>query len=210
LPPNQAATRENQIKINRKLKQQPVYRDTRALILKKSRQLQRSLTATDRVCLQTAAQTAQFLTGPAADTEQILAATVQLTVTSPPFLDVVQYARDNWLRCWFNGLDAETITRNITMSKTVEQWSNEMATVMAELYRITRTGGWVAFEVGEVRKGKIRLEEHVVPLGIDAGFACEAVLINRQRFTKTANIWGVGNNRLGTNTNRIVVLRKAG
>ena len=31
-----------------------------------------------------------------------------------------------------------------------------------------------------------------------------------QRFTKTANIWGVGNNRLGTNTNRIVVFRKRG
>ena len=83
-----------------------------------------------------------------------------------------------------------------------------MARIFAELYRITKRGGWVAFEVGEVRKGKIRLEEHVIPLGLDAGFSCEALLINQQRFTKTANIWGVGNNRLGTNTNRIVVFRK--
>ena len=34
---------------------------------------------------------------------------VDLTVTSPPFLDVVQYAADNWLRCWFNGLDADAL-----------------------------------------------------------------------------------------------------
>jgi hypothetical protein len=48
----------------------------------------------------------------------------------------------------------------------------------------------------------------VVPLGIAAGFSCEAVLINQQAFTKTARIWGVGNNALGTNSNRIVVFRK--
>jgi hypothetical protein len=83
-----------------------------------------------------------------------------------------------------------------------------MGAVFAELYRITAHGGHVAFEVGEVRKGKIRLEEHVVPLGIAAGFSCEAVLINQQQFTKTANIWGVGNNALGTNSNRIVVFKK--
>ena len=48
----------------------------------------------------------------------------------------------------------------------------------------------------------------MAPLGIAAGFNCEAVLINAQRFTKTANIWGISNNRLGTNTNRIAVFRK--
>ena len=54
------------------------------------------------------------------------------------------------------------------------------------------------------------VEEIVAPIGIASGFDCEAVLINSQRFTKTANIWGISNNRLGTNTNRIAVFRKAG
>jgi adenine-specific DNA methylase len=208
LPPNQAASPESQIKINRKLKQKPEYRDIRALIIRKSRQLCRNLEFNDIVRLRTAAANAQFLTTAANATKQIARASVQLTVTSPPFLDVVQYARDNWLRCWFNGLDAEAISKHITMSRTIEQWTTVMAAVFSELYRITRAGGCVAFEVGEVRKGKIRLEEHVAPIGINAGFDCEAVLINQQRFTKTANIWGIGNNRLGTNTNRIVVFRK--
>jgi hypothetical protein len=48
----------------------------------------------------------------------------------------------------------------------------------------------------------------VAPIGISAGFACMAVAINAQKFTKTANIWGVSNNSLGTNTNRIVLFRK--
>jgi hypothetical protein len=52
------------------------------------------------------------------------------------------------------------------------------------------------------------LDEAVVPLGAEAGFRCEAILINTQKFTKTSNIWGIGNNERGTNSNRIVMLQK--
>ena len=208
LPPNQATSAQRQVKINQQRAQTPDYRDTRALILKKSRQLQRRLTDEQRTALHATASRAQFLNGKADDTCGIASSSVQLTVTSPPFLDIVQYSSDNWLRCWFNSLDAEAIAAGITMSRTIEDWNAAMGKVFADLYRVTRKNGWVAFEVGEVRKGKIRLEEHVVPMGIAAGFNCEAILFNEQRFTKTANIWGIGNNQAGTNSNRIVVFRK--
>jgi hypothetical protein len=94
------------------------------------------------------------------------------------------------------------------MAPEVEEWAAAMTPVFAELHRITQRGGWVAFEVGEVRRGAVKLEEVVAPLGVNAGFSCEAILINTQRFTKTANIWGVSNNKLGTNSNRIVLFRK--
>jgi len=210
LPPNQATTPENQIRINQKLKQKPEYRDTKALILRKSQQLTARLTAEEMDRLRTAGKTAVLLQSSAAKTRGLRAGSVQLTVTSPPFLDVVHYARDNWLRCWFNAIDAETIGAQITMSRTVEEWAATMRDVFGELHRVTRPGGWVAFEVGEVRRGKVRLEEVVAPIATDAGFDCEAVLINAQKFTKTANIWGVRNNAKGTNTNRIVLLQKRG
>lgn len=208
LPPNQAVSPEDQLRINARLKQEPEYRDIRALILKKSMQLQGRLSAAERWRLRAAAAGALYMMNRASATPDIEADSVQLTVTSPPFLDVVQYARDNWLRGWFNGFDPEKIGERMTLSKTVEDWAAEMAAVFAELYRITRPGGWVAFEVGEVRRGTVKLEEVVAPLGIAAGFECEAILINTQRFTKTANIWGVKNNDLGTNTNRIVLYYK--
>jgi hypothetical protein len=210
LPPNQAALPESQIKINEKLGQAPEYRDIRALILRKSMQLQSTLNAKERWRLHQAAVQARFMEGDAASTPSIADDSVQLTVTSPPFLNVVQYAKDNWLRCWFNGLDAEAIGENITMSSTLEAWSTTMSQVLCELHRITRPGGWVAFEVGEVRRGEINLDETVAPLGMAAGFECMAILINTQQFTKTANIWGVSNNQLGTNSNRIVILHKDG
>lgn len=208
LPPNQAVSIEGQIKINRRLEQKPAYRNVRELVLRKSAQLQSGLTAADRARLRRAASHARFLEGSAASTRAIGHNSVQLTVTSPPFLDVVQYAKDNWLRCWFNGLDAAEIGRRMTLLRNVDEWAAAMQSVFNELYRITRPGGWVAFEVGEVRRAEVRLEEIVAPLGMTAGFDCEAVLINTQRFTKTANIWGVSNNRLGTNSNRIAIFRK--
>jgi hypothetical protein len=128
-------------------------------------------------------------------------------VTSPPFLDVVDYAADNWLRGWFCGIDASTV--EISIHRKVTEWQGAMTEVFREIARVLRPGGHVAFEVGEVRGGKIKLEEAVLPCGVASGLEPLLVVINAQRFTKTANCWGVGNNTKGTNTNRIVVLRKS-
>ncbi len=209
LPPNQAASPQRQRLINSRLNQQPTYRDTHALILRKTLSLMRGLTERQAVDLRTAAQTALLLTCDARATPAIAGESVQLTVTSPPFLDVVQYARDNWLRCWFNDLDAQVIESAIAQMRRLDDWLSVMRAVFDELYRITRSGGWVAFEVGEVRGGRLWLDEHIIPIGEAAGFTCVAVLVNQQRFTKTANIWGVRNNERGTNTNRIALFRKA-
>ncbi len=84
-----------------------------------------------------------------------------------------------------------------------------MGSVFHELFRLTSPGGYVAFEVGEVRKRTIQLEEYVVCPGIAAGFTCEALVINQQKFTKTSNIWGVDNMASGTNSNRVVLFRKS-
>lgn len=94
------------------------------------------------------------------------------------------------------------------MARTVPAWQAAMREVFDELHRIVRPGGHVAFEVGEVKKGKVRLEEAVLPVAAAAGFAPELVMVNAQDFTKTANCWGIDNNTRGTNTNRIVVLRR--
>lgn len=208
LPPNQATSPKSQIKINKARDQKPEYRDVKGLILRKSKGLLRTLTDAERRDLRASARTAKFMAEDSRHTPAIPSGSVQLTVTSPPFLDIVQYSSDNWLRCWFNGIDEKAVAKRITMAHTITAWERVMGGTFSELYRVTRNGGWVAFEVGEIRKGGVRLEERVVPLGLDAGFNCEAIIINSQQFTKTSNIWGVGNNRCGTNTNRIAVFRK--
>ena len=209
LPPNQAVSPQSQRRINQKRQQSPEYRDTHKIILDKTKSLLRTLSPSEKKDLKRAGKKARLLTGDARSTPDIPDTSIQLTVTSPPFLDVVQYREDNWLRCWFNGYDEEITGKQITMARTLDEWTGVMGSVFHELYRITKSGGYVAFEVGEVRKRTIRLEEHVVPLGITAGFICDGVLINQQIFTKTSNIWGVNNMASGTNTNRIVIFHKS-
>jgi hypothetical protein len=208
LPPNQAVSPQSQERINKKRHQTPEYRDTHKIILDKTKSLLRTLSPAEKKDLKRAGKKARLLTGDARSTPDIPGASIQLTVTSPPFLDIVQYREDNWLRCWFNGHNEKVIGEQITMARTLDEWTGVMGSVFRELYRITRNGGYVAFEVGEVRKRTIRLEEHVIPLGISAGFTCDGVLINQQIFTKTSNIWGVNNMASGTNTNRIVIFYK--
>jgi hypothetical protein len=206
LPPNQAVSVPAQRKINQRRKQVPPPRDVTRIILKKSRQLMGDLDDATRVTLARAADQALLFTGPASATPQIKSGSVSLVVTSPPFLDVVQYATDNWLRCWFLGLDAKSV--RLTVPHKLADWQTAMTAVFHELARVLKREGHVAFEVGEVHGGKTRLEEAVLQCGVAAGLAPRLILINDQQFTKTANCWGVDNMSKGTNTNRIVLFQK--
>lgn len=207
LPPNQAVTVERQRGINRSRQQTPPERDVRVSILKKSRSLLGKLEEPDARRLRETSGKSLLITGSSDDTPGIESDSVSLVVTSPPFLDVVDYQTDNWLRCWFNGIDPRTV--DIWHFKKPLEWQAAMKSVFVELKRVLKPGGYVAFEVGEVRGGKILLETLVVPAAAEAGLEPLMVLVNDQVFTKTSNCWGVDNLKKGTNTNRIVLLRKS-
>jgi hypothetical protein len=199
LPPNQAVSVASQIRINAKRNQSPPPRDIAKLILKKTR----SLLADEP---QLTPHKPILTTGNADHSPAIADGSAALVVTSPPFLDIVQYADDNWLRCWFAGIDVSDVA--IAMHKTEAGWTGMVRRVLIEQARIVRSGGHVAFEVGEVRGGKVLLERLVWQAAEGLPFERLAVIVNQQEFTKTANCWGVRNNASGTNTNRIVMLRR--
>ncbi len=203
LPPNLAASVTSQRKINEKRNQTPEYRDTKALILRKSKQLLRHSLPKDY-----SRDDAVLLAESADHTPQIADESVDLVVTSPPFLDTVDYEQDNWLRMWFCNIEIER--GKIWQIKSLDDWVERMTDVFVELHRLLKPSGRIAFEVGEVRKGKVLLENAVAKASLDAGFLPDKLMINSQNFTKTANFWGVSNNSKGTNSNRIVILRKDG
>ncbi len=196
MPPNQAVSAASQRRINQSREQVPAVRNVPAIILKKTISL-----LADGVPPPHPA--AVLITGPADRTPQLADASVDLLVTSPPFLDVVDYEGDNWLRCWFAGIDPADV--RIDRHSGIPSWEGFVRRSFEEFARVVRPGGFVAFEVGEVRGGKILLERHVASAIEGLPFELLGVLVNRQTFTKTANCWGVNNNRGGTNTNRVVM-----
>ncbi len=203
LPPNQATSVAAQERINRKRRQQPEYRDTRALVLRKTRSL-----LADPLPHGYAQRKAVLHCASADRTPRIADSSVRLIVTSPPFLDTVNYEQDNWMRMWFCDVTVEPGA--LWQCKSLEDWLARMTACFHEFRRVLQDDGAIAFEVGEIRKGVLRLENEVMKAALAAGLIPECVMINSQSFTKTANCWGVKNNELGTNTNRIVILRKRG
>ncbi len=200
LPPNQAVSVASQVKINADRQQTPPLRDVAGIILRKTRSLLRN-------GVPVVHPPALLGVGLADHTPWIASGSVALVVTSPPFLDVVQYAVDNWLRCWFAGIDLDSVA--IGMHRTEAAWSEMIRSVLVEQARLLRPGGHIAFEVGEVRGGTLLLERLVWAAAEGLPFERLGVLVNQQEFTKTANCWGVRNNSGGTNTNRIVLMRRA-
>ncbi len=199
MPPNQAVSLASQRRINERRNQVPPPRDVAAIILRKSASLLR-----ERPPAPLAAPV--LTTGRAASTPAIADASVALVVTSPPFLDIVDYAGDNWLRCWFAGIDPAAVA--IDHHRTVAEWSRFVRETLVELCRVIRPGGHLAFEVGEVRGGRVLLERHVAEAAAGLPLDLLGIVVNDQSFTKTANCWGVGNNSAGTNTNRICLFRR--
>jgi DNA methylase len=200
MPPNQAVSVKSQLKINQKLGMEPPERNIIDLINKKTKALLKDGAISS-------AFESSLHVGPAWNVHGIPDGSIDLVVTSPPFLDIVQYAADNWLRCWFAGIDSEKVKIDTLCNE--DQWTNMIHRVLSELTRVVRPDGYIAIEVGEVRNGKILLERLVwlAAEGLPLERLC--VIVNAQQFTKTANCWGVSNGIQGTNTNRIVILRRS-
>lgn len=137
---------------------------------------------------------------------------VDLVITSPPFLNKVDYLTDNWMRSWFLNMEGHRPDLMVTPSLT--EWKSFMSDVIREMGRLLRPEGRAVIEVGEVVIGAHtqNLEEILVdllPMDVEGGrLYAEEVYINSQSFTKLANCWDVKNNERGTNTNRCLVIVK--
>lgn len=199
MPPNQAVSISAQRKINEKNRTIPTEKDIAKLILKKTKSLLADGTPKPTLDFYLSCGEAEHLS-------KINDGVVSLIVTSPPFLDVVQYAEDNWLRCWFSGIDVKSI--KISIHREESDWQNMVFSALRESARVLKDNGYVAFEVGEVRGGRLLLERLVWSAADSLPFERICVIVNEQSFTKTSNCWGVANNTKGTNSNRIVLLRR--
>jgi DNA modification methylase len=79
-----------------------------------------------------------------------------LILTSPPYYDALDYARDNRLRLWFLGLsDWKGLNRRLTKSN--KQYEDQMRICLREMHRVLKPSKSCVLVVGEVQQnGKTR------------------------------------------------------
>lgn len=106
---------------------------------------------------------------------------VDLVITSPPFLDVVDYEGVNWLRSWFiepNPCFRPSIdTEPPTVLADVGAYLIFLAEVLEELRRVLAPGGTIVFEVGPIKR-KHALIDLVEDASWRAGLGVVEVLEN--------------------------------
>lgn len=107
-------------------------------------------------------------------------ASVDLVITSPPFLDVVDYVQDNWLRGWF--IEPNPSFRTVdrpppTVLSDVGEYTVFLAEVLEELGRLLAPGGTIVFEVGPIKR-KVALIDIVDDAAARAGLGVVEVLEN--------------------------------
>lgn len=202
LPPNKSASIERQKKINKEKNNKFFKKNIKGIILNKTKSLLKDLSNSDQKNI--AAADPKLYVSDCRYTPEIADESVDLIVTSPPFMNLVDYKDSNWMKLWFCDIDPNNI--QMPLFKTTDAWRNFIYEALVEFHRVLKSDGHIAFEVGKVRK--IDLEREVARAAINAGFKIKYILVNNQRFTKTSNIWGVKNNAKGTNTNRILLLTK--
>lgn len=198
MPPNQNVTIRSQLNINRRKGwQTPPERDVKALIMRKSKSFLRNYDEVISSKYKLFSDSAEF-------TPNIDCGSVNFIMTSPPFVNIVDYKAENWLRLWFNGIDDNIEIENLN---TIHKWVKRMKGSFFELYRVLNNDGLIAFEVGDL-SSNINMEDVAIAVAEQCHFKAEMVIINDDKFTKTSNIWGVINNKKGTNTNRVVIFSR--
>ena len=82
----------------------------------------------------------------------------------------------------FWGVDPSTV--KIDQHHNIDRWQTFITDTMRELTRITRPGGYIACEVGEVRKGRIHLEDNVIAATEGLPLQMLGVMINQQELPR--------------------------
>ena len=85
---------------------------------------------------------------------------VNLILTSPPYLGIVNYAKQNWIRGWFLNQDPEKVTVELDDDLNLGEWIKFSKIVVEQLKTFLKKDGIAVFIIGDVAKSKTS----VIPL----------------------------------------------
>ena len=134
---------------------------------------------------------------------------VKLIFSSPPYLNIVNYAKQNWIRLWFLQQDILDVHENLDDDHNMIPWLNFMKEVLLDSKKLLTDDGIIAMVIGDVRRSKNNIvspaRELIRMLSQENHFewiGCLSDNINPEH--KVTKIWG-DNKGNATNTERIVL-----
>ncbi|UCD38817.1 MAG: hypothetical protein JSW54_04880, partial [Fidelibacterota bacterium] len=77
---------------------------------------------------------------------------IQLVVSSPPYLKVVKYGLYNWIRLWFLDVPLDEVDRSLDDGHALPSYLEFMGETLRQLERLLQPGGMAALVIGDVAK----------------------------------------------------------
>ncbi len=130
---------------------------------------------------------------------------VNLIITSPPYLDVIKYGQYNWIRLWFIKEGARKIDQTLFTSQSLNKYVNFMKDFLNQSKKVLKRNGKIILIIGDVRGlnlAKKVWENSAEPLGYVKEYLLKDEIDEN---TKTTKIW---NERKGkaTKIDRVLIL----
>lgn len=75
-----------------------------------------------------------------------------LLITSPPYMRVLDYTWNNWIRIWWLNRDREDERNNLDITQDVEKYRTFMRECLDEMYRVLAPDSVAILVVGDVKK----------------------------------------------------------
>lgn len=105
---------------------------------------------------------------------------VNLIVTSPPYLHVLDYSWNHWVRLWFLGEDRLQARGRMFLSGNEPKFLTFMEDSMREMYRVLAPNSVCVIVVGDVRDKQdgeiLNVAERLAPLAVKAGFSLRSII----------------------------------
>jgi hypothetical protein len=138
---------------------------------------------------------------------------VKLVLTSPPYLGVVNYALQNWIRAWFLVGSPASSPDELDDNLTLSEWLDFAEKTVRAVKNMLRDDGVAVFVIGDVAKSSntlIPLAREFIRRVVHSGlFAYVGCLSDRiPADIKTTRIWRETKGR-ATSVDRLVVLANA-
>jgi len=133
---------------------------------------------------------------------------IDLTVTSPPYLNLLNYYEKSWIRYWIAGADKEEVYGKLTVTGSKPKYFDFVTRNLGEVYRVQKDNTACVYVIGDYRE----ITEDVVNCGAKVGFNCYKIIFDpipsHLRAHRQMNEGGVADDEGGTNYNVVIIFEK--